>query len=138
VGIIAGLGAKLRECRDSKRRIMDYSELPQFAKYDVGEGFLLDVKEGDSLELTVEAALTYAHPEAIPGTISWKKILIVFPRVRSFRWITRKMHPTVDPDGSIDYGSIDCFIVERDKSRISGRWGEIEIVSDPVLVSEIA
>lgn len=32
-----------------------YSKLPQFAKYDVENGFLLDVKGGNSTEFTVEA-----------------------------------------------------------------------------------
>ena len=51
--------------RSQSRKIpssTDYSRLPQFANYDVGEGFLLDVKEGNSIEFTVEAALTKSHP----------------------------------------------------------------------------
>jgi hypothetical protein len=136
-------------------RVVDYSKLPQFKKYDVENGFLLDLREGDSIEFTVDAALTYAHPlhkrtlgrkildalvRDLPPyqhTPSLAKILIVFPRVRSVRWISRTMPPTVDADGTIDYGSIDCFTVEGDRSHLSGSWGEIEIVSDPVEVSEI-
>lgn len=134
---------------------VDYSKLPQFAKYDVENGHVLDVKEGDSIEFTVEAALTYAHPlhkrtlgkkivDALVRDLppyqhppSFAKILIVFPKVRSARWIKKSFRPTVDPDGTVDYGSIDCFTVEGDKSHLSGSWGEIEIVSDPVDVSEI-
>lgn len=135
--------------------VVSYSELPQFAKYDLENGFLLDVKEGDSVEFTVEAALTYAHPlcqrtlrpkvldvliRDLPPcqqTPRWAKILIVFPKVRSIRWNEREMHPTFDPDGSVDYGSIDCFTVEGDKSHLSGRWGDVEILSDPPEVKEI-
>jgi hypothetical protein len=74
------------------------------------------------------------HPHQ---SLSWTKILIVFPKVRSIRWNERKMRPTVDPDGSVDYGGIDCFTVEGDESHLSGEWGDVEIVSDPVEVKEI-
>jgi hypothetical protein len=134
---------------------MDYSELPQFAKYDVENGYVLDVKEGHSIEFIVEAPLTYVHPlhkrtlgqkildalaRDLPPcqhTPSFAKILIVFPRVRSVRWVNRTFRPTVDPDGTVEYGSIDCFTVEGDTSHMSAPWGEVEIVSDPVGVSEI-
>jgi hypothetical protein len=87
----------------------------------------------DSVELTVDAALTYAHPQS-PG---WTKILIVFPKVRSIRWVRREMRPNFDPDGTIDHGSIDSFIVWGNRSHLDGEWGEVEIVSDPIEVSEI-
>lgn len=53
-------GSQLR--LGGKRKKYDYSKLPHFSKYDVGNGYLLDVSEGDSIELTVEAPLTYFHP----------------------------------------------------------------------------
>jgi hypothetical protein len=133
----------------------DYSRLPQFANYDVGEGFLLDVKEGNSIEFTVEAALTKSHPlhhrtlwaelldvfRADPRLLqpipSGAKIVIIFPNVRSVCWVERTMEPIGGPDGSVDYGNIDCFTVEGDWSHLSGEWGEIEIVSDPIEVTEI-
>lgn len=116
-----------------KRSKYDYSRLPQFSKYDVENGYLLDVKEGDSIEFTVEAPMTYDHPQQ-PG---WAKILIVFPKVRSVQWIQKTMRATVDPDGTVDYGSIHSFTVEGEKSHLIGDLGEIEIVSNPVEVSEI-
>ena len=134
---------------------MDYSKLPQFAKYDVENGFLLDVREGDSIEFMVDAALTYAHPlnqrtlwakivdaltRELPPyqyTPSWAKIRIVFPKVKSVHWVKRTMKPTVDPDGSVDYGSIDSFVIDGDRSHLSGKWGEVEIVSDTIEVSEM-
>jgi hypothetical protein len=137
--------------------LVDYSKLPQFAKYHLEDGFLLDVREDDCVEFTVEAALTYAHPvyeyyrtlwtkildalvRDLPpyqSTMRWAKILIVFPKARSVRWIKRTMKPTIDPDGSVDYGSIFCFTVENDTSHLSGDWGEVEIISDPVEVREV-
>ncbi|HKD85215.1 MAG TPA: hypothetical protein VKB58_10740 [Terriglobales bacterium] len=120
-----------------KRRLndrwVDYSTLPQFAKYDVKEGWLLDVTEdGDSVIFAVEAACTWDHPRA-----GWTNILIVFPKVRSTHWIRREMRPTTDPDGTIDYGAIDSFNVNRDRSHLEGEWGEVEIVSDPIEVREV-
>lgn len=47
------------------------------------------------------------------------------------------MWRTVDHDGTVDYGSIDYFTVEGDKSHLIGDWGEIEIISDPVEVREV-
>jgi hypothetical protein len=109
----------------------DYSELPQFANYDVR--FLLDVREeDDSVVFTVEAANTYDHSRA-----GWSKILIVFPKVKLTRWLRKEMQPLVDEDGSVYYGEIDSFIVNRDLSRVTGDWGEVEIVSEPIEVIEI-
>lgn len=125
--------SKLRPEGKRKRSKFDYSKLPQFSKYDVENGYLLDVREGDSIEFTVDAAMTYDHPQQ-PG---WAKILIVFPKVRSAQWIQKTMRPTVDPDGTVDYGSIDSFTVEGDRSHLSGSWGEIEIISNPIEVNEI-
>jgi hypothetical protein len=136
---------------------VDYSKLPPFAKYHLEDGFLLHVREDDCVEFTVEAALTYAHPvyeyqrtlwpkildalvRDLPpyqSTMRWAKILIVFPKARRVRWIKRTMKPTIDPNGSVDYGSIYCLTVENDISHLSGDWGEVEIISDPVEVREV-
>lgn len=158
VSLLIYVGAsKLRPGGRRKRSKYDYSRLPHFSKYDVENGYLLEVREGDSIEFTVEAPLTYAHPvyeyqptlwtkildalvrELPPyqNTMRWAKICIIFPKVRSVLWIQKTMRPTVDPDGTVDYGSIDSFTVEGEKSHLSGAWGEIEIVSNPVEVSEI-
>ena len=135
----------------------DYSKLPQFSKYDIENSYLLDVREDDSIEFTVNSPLTYAHPvyeyqrtlwtkiqdalvRDLPpyqNTMRWAKILIIFPKVRSVQWIQKTMRPTVDADGTVDYGSIDCFTVEGEKSHLSGDWGEVEIISDPVEVREV-
>lgn len=110
----------------------DYSELPQFANYAVDEGLLLDLKEeGDTVELTVEAPNTFAHPKA-----GWSKIVVKFPNAKSVRWIEKKMQLLTDVDGT-HYGDIDNFVIERHKSHLSGDWGEVEIVSDPVEVTEV-
>ena len=62
----------------AKPMAVSYSELPHFAKYDLENGFLLDMKEGDSVELTVEAALTYARP--LCQRTLWAKVLDVLIR----------------------------------------------------------
>src|SRR5262249_6913800 len=131
--------------------------LQQFSKYDVENGYLLDVREGDWIEFTVEAPLTYAHPvyeyqrtlwtkiqdalvRELPPyqtTARWAIILIIFPKVRSVQWIQKTMRPHLDHDGTVDYGSIDYFTVEDEKSHLIGDWGEIEIISDPVEVREV-
>jgi len=112
---------------------VDYSTLRQFAKYDVEEGWLLNVnEEGDSVVFTVEAKCTWDHPRA-----GWTKILIIFPKVRSTHWIRREMRPTTDPDGTIDYGGFYSFTVNGDRSHMAGEWGELEIVSDPIEVREL-
>ena len=141
---------------EAKPSLVNYSDLPQFAKYDLENGFVVDFKEDGSIEFTVDAALTYAHPlnkrtlgrrilDALVRDLppyqhppSFAKILIVFPNVRSVRWAKKSFRPTVDLDGTVDYGSIDCFTIEGDKNCLSGQWGDVEIISDPVEVKEIA
>ena len=155
--VVSLLAFMLRPEGKGKRSKYAYWKLPQFSKYDVENGYLLDVREGDSIEFTVEAPLTYAHPvyeyqrtlwtkiqdalvRELPPyqyTTRWAKILIVFPKVRNVQWIRKTMRPTVDPDGTVDYGDIDYFTVEGEKSHLIGDWGEIEIISGPVEVREV-
>lgn len=118
-------------------RVRPYRCLPQFRNYCLEDGWLLGVREESNIvEFTVDAALTRTHPRVQPYRC-WRKILITFSNVRSVNWVERNLRPNVDLDGSIDYGSIDCFDIETDKYHLSGQWGEIEIVSGPVKVSEL-
>src|SRR5215469_5945758 len=69
------IASKLSPEGKRKRSKFDYSKLPQFSKYDIENGNLRDVREGDSIEFTVDAPLTYAHPVyEYPRTL-WTKIL---------------------------------------------------------------
>src|SRR5215471_11907143 len=97
------IASKLRPEGKRKRSKFDYSKLPQSSKYDVENGYLLDISEGDSIEFTVEAPLTYAHP-------------------------VYEYQPTLRTK-ILDYGDMYSFTVEGEKSHLSGDWGEIEIIS---------
>src|SRR5215469_8455272 len=67
-------GSKLHPVGTRKRSKYDYSRLPQFSKYEVDNGYLLDVWEDDSIKFTVEAPLTYAHPVYEYHPTLWAKI----------------------------------------------------------------
>jgi hypothetical protein len=127
---------KLPERKEKPTGVHCWELFPQFAKYDLEDSLLLDVREGDSIQFTVDAALTEAHPLAKEGS-GWRKILIVFPNVRSLHWIEKDMRPYVELDGSINYGDVHYFLVEGNKSHLGGEWGDVEIVSDPPEVREI-
>src|SRR3954447_8812046 len=120
------------------RKKMDYRQMPQFLYYDLAEGYLLEVREGNPMEFIVDAALTRDYPKKEPF-LRWRKIAISFPNVRDVRWIRKTIyHPSIDAAGEIDFGGIYEFEIQGYRHRLSGDFGEVEIISDPVQVKDIA
>lgn len=93
----------------------------------------------DSLTFKVLASLLSSHPDASPpasgewacyrsGTISFVGVTLVhglLPR--------DSVRPTVDPDGSIDYGCIDQISLERPgEYRIAGEFGSVSVTASDV------
>jgi hypothetical protein len=118
---------------------VDYWNFPGFEDIYLEDSYLLDLQTNSQVVARVEAVLKESHPAYSPPKsgeqYAYKDILIIFPNVESYRWLGKKMTPTRDPDGRIDYGNIDELYSLKGKYYMAGDWGKIEIVSDPPTVS---
>ena len=117
---------------------IDYWKFQGFENLYLEDSHLLDLHTDSQVEARVEAVLRESHPDyhgPKPGEqYAYKNIVIAFPNLRNYRWLEKKMVPTRDPDGGIDYGNIDEFYRSNERYFMSGDWGTIEIDSDPPIV----
>jgi hypothetical protein len=117
-----------------------YSDLPGFERFYLEDSYVIDIRSSEhELALDVEAVLTPSHPdfgEPNAGKMyRYRRVTIRFPNVRRIDWIRPLiLRPTRDPDGSIDYGNIDFFMLERGSYRLGGEWGEVVVVGDQPVV----
>lgn len=114
---------------------VDYWKFSGFEYIYLEDSYVLKIETGPMVEIIVEAVLRDSHPlyEAPkPGEqYCYRTGKIIFPLVRNFHWVKKNMVPTIDPDGSADYGNIDEFYLLDGAYRILGQWGELNIESEP-------
>lgn len=114
---------------------MDYFETSLFPGVYFEDSYVLGVDERPGeVRFLIDAVLEQTHPQYTePGPdeqYCYREGNLVFPAVRRLRWISRTFAESIDKDGSVDYGNIDTFTIEGDTYRLSGDWGELEIVSE--------
>ena len=94
--------------------------------------------ENDSLVFDIEASLISGHPlyeSPKPGEWScYKTAQIVFSGVREVSGLLpiQSVRATVDPDGSVDYGSIDSISQETNGFAIVGEFGNVLVSASAV------
>lgn len=115
----------------------NYSDWTDFGQVYLEDSYVLDIKEsGDDLAITMEIVLTEDHPKYQDPfeneVYCYAKAKILFPEMRSIRWIRRNRQPAIDASGDKDFGNIDSFVQENDSYRLSGDWGEVVVESNPV------
>lgn len=119
---------------------IDYPLFPGFEDLYLEDSYLLGIETNSAVDMLVEAVLRETHPMYTPPKpgerYSYRTLVIHFPEVKSVEWINKRMTPTRDPDGSVDYGNIDEFHLMDGRYHIKGDWGELAIVSAPPQVLE--
>lgn len=117
---------------------VDYWDFPGFENIYLEDSYLLSLVTNSQIDAHVEAVLRENHPLYIPPKpteqYSYRHLIIRFPRVREFRWISKQMKPIRDPDGGVDYGNIDELYRLDGKYHMRGDWGHLEVTSDPPIV----
>ena len=114
---------------------IDYWKFQGFENLYLEDSDLLGLDTDSQVEARVEAVLRESHPdyhEPKPGEqYAYKNIVIVFPNLRNYRWLKKKMVPARGPDGGVDYGNIDEFYCSNGRYFLTGDWEKIEIDSEP-------
>lgn len=113
-----------------------YYEWKGFENLYFEDSFVLGIEElHNKLILNVEAVLLEKHPLYTPPNPnehhSYTKIRIIFSGLKNINWTDKNMGPTIDPDGSLDYGNIDVFEKTSDGYYLEGSFGTMIIESDP-------
>jgi hypothetical protein len=120
---------------------VDYWQFLGFENIYLEDSYLLDLKTNSRIEALVEAVLRESHPLYAPPRpgeqYCYNDIRIIFPEVREYRWLEKRMTPIRDPDGHVDYGNIDELYLLDSKYYMSGEWGKLEIDSRPPVVEYV-
>jgi len=93
----------------------------------------------DSLTFNVLASLIQGHPDASPPApgewACYRPGIIQFSGVSSVRGLhpQQSVRPTIDPDGSVDYGCIDTLsLVAPGEYLIAGEFGVVTVAASGV------
>jgi hypothetical protein len=118
--------------------MLNWPDMPEFQHVEITDCFVLSWGETDGdLVFTVEASLWPGHPRyTTPPKTQWtcyRKATLRFPGLKHVEGLLPmpKTQSATDPDGSVDYGTIDSLWREDDDSyRLYGDFGEVTIHSD--------
>jgi hypothetical protein len=115
---------------------LPYHALPSLANLYFEDSYVLALQPTDQrVVLTVDAALTSAHPHYHPPRPNeqycYEHGQLIFPNVTQLQWVPSTLQPAIDASGKFDYGNIDVFYVEDGRYHLEGDWGVLDIVSDP-------
>jgi len=113
---------------------MNWTEFKQFDGIDLNDSFVIDwclVK--DNLVLNIEASIWpqssyYTKPKKDEFTC-YRNAKISFVGVKNIEGLLpiKSVKPTIDPDGSSDYGNIDSLIKTKVGFCLSGEFGAVKI-----------
>lgn len=117
-----------------------YSDLPGLEHVYLEDSYVLDLRiASDSVEFELNAVLTPEHPlyEApLPHQqYCMRRAALRFPNATVISANRSRAKPAVDAAGEVDYGNIDVFYRRGTAYHLSGEWGDLELVSDPPLLT---
>ena len=120
----------------------DWREMPAFVGVDLEDSFVLGwALRADAFVVDLEASLWPGHPSyepPLPGSHTcYKPARLVFPAVREISGLLPKaeLDPSHDPDGSIDYGTIEALSSSGAQHRIVAEFGVVSLQSSPPLLT---
>jgi hypothetical protein len=122
--------------------MISYQEWPGFEDIYLEDSFVetIEFKRG-TLAFRMDMVLCESHPSYIPPAADeqhcYNTCYIIFPNIINIEWKEMRIVPSRDPDGSIDFGSIDRLVaVADDQFEMEGDWGVITVNSDrPDIIS---
>jgi hypothetical protein len=116
---------------------VDWKDLVEFQGIDLNDSFILNwSREEHEIVFSLEASvwpesIYYRAPENNEYTC-YRKATLRFSGVSSCVGLlaTSEVKPTIDPDGSIDFGNIDTFNQIQDGFSLTGEFGNVIIICD--------
>ena len=112
-----------------------YDAWADFSQIYLEDSFVLDVRiTAYTVELLVELVLLEQHPlyntPKSGEQHSYRRGRIIFPSATDVHWQHRKVRQYRDPDGELDFGNIDTFVLRSGTYFMTGDWGNLRITSD--------
>lgn len=114
--------------------LFNYYQLPGLEQIYLEDSYVLNVEEAeDYIKFLLLLVLTEKHAAYTPPKpgeqYCYRNACLEFENASNIHWISRKMTPSTDAAGEIDYGNIDSMMFTGGTYYLSGSWGEIEITS---------
>lgn len=118
-----------------KRLAMEWTELSDFKGIDLNDSFVLGWEQStDKLEFSLEASIWpqstyYITPKQNEHTC-YRKATLTFSSIDEVNGLRsmESVKPTIDPDGTSDYGNIDSLIQNSNGYSIVGEFGSVKIL----------
>lgn len=113
---------------------MDWAELSEFEGIDLNDSFVLSWEQtSDKIVFNLEASIWpqstyYTSPKPNEHTC-YRKATLTFlgtNKVNGLRSM-ETVKPTIDPDGTSDYGNIDSLLQSSNGYTIAGEFGAVKI-----------
>jgi hypothetical protein len=121
---------------------MNWTDMDVFRGVDLNDSFVLNwFLTQDLFVIEIEASLWpkskfYSAPVNDEYTC-YKKASILFQKIKSIEGLIpiNTVTPTIDADGSNDYGNIDSLILNNAKFHVAGSFGNVVINGGEVTFS---
>ncbi|MDG5501212.1 hypothetical protein [Marinobacter sp. BGYM27] len=114
--------------------MMDWREMPVFEGVDLNDSFILGwTQDGGRLAFYIEASIWpeskyYSTPKAGEYTC-YRSAVLEFVRAIEITGLRpiELTPPSIDPDGSKDYGNIDLLVTSESGFSLAGDFGDVSI-----------
>ncbi|MBU6953255.1 hypothetical protein [Hahella sp. HN01] len=113
---------------------VDWSQIEIFKGIDLNDSFVLNWdQDGDSLVFDLDASIwpeSEYYSKPVEGEYAcYRKATLIFTNVKNISGLRNieSVIPTIDPDGSIDYGEIETFCLTSSGFKLSGDFGLVTI-----------
>jgi hypothetical protein len=120
-------------------RLSAYTHIPALADLVLEESYVLAIEtEPASVRFVVDFCLAQNHPnwrKPLPNEWAcYHKGQLVLHPARVITWKPSGHPGAVDAAGEIDFGDFDEFDVDGERIRMSGDWGEMEVLAESIEV----
>ena len=114
---------------------MEWTELSEFEGIDLNDSFVLSWEQSsDKIVFKLEASIWpqsayYSKPKPNEHTC-YRKATLTFSGTKEVNGLRpmETVKPTIDPDGTSDYGNIDSLIKSSNGYSIIGEFGAVKIL----------
>ncbi|MDC7674568.1 hypothetical protein [Asticcacaulis machinosus] len=103
------------------------------------DSYVSDIAEvGDKLVFNLSAVLTESHwhyqKPKLGERYCYSAGSLCFSNIATIEWSRKTLDAarSVDPDGTVDFGEIDSFLVCDDRYHLEGSWGCVHITCKQV------
>jgi hypothetical protein len=109
-----------------------HNVVPGLAHIYLEDSFVLGLTStADSLVFAVDLVLTEKHPEyqdPRPHEVyCYRRGKIIIAEANTVQWNSVCMRPSKDAEDVVEFGSIDAWSVDGNRSQIEGGWSEVDV-----------